>query len=223
MLNGLTEFDIIPEYKIRGTTFWVRVPGSDNPVARIRRDVGVTGSVGGLHRVFVGPNLDEFAGFVTPTGAYDASRTKVGSLTVDDSGYATLEKPVVFCQENMEPLTEHASGLMGRIMRLPLMGYLVYFLNPVVVMAGMLVGARRAADFRSAHSPGFRMAKVTRVKNHFRFSISDPRIDVLLVFSCFLVAHSSWGYLNPKKSLTSTVSAFDPKSWKGPRALAVRS
>lgn len=220
MLNSITEFTIVPEYKIRGTTFWVRVPGSDHPVARIRRDVGITGSVGELHRVFIGPNLDEFAGFVTPTAAYDAAKTKVGHLEFDDSGYATMEQPTVFCQNGMNPFTERACGVMGRVVRTPLLGYVVFFVNPIVFVLSMLFGGKRASEFSGTHTAGFRMTKFKRLANHFRFSIHDPRIDILLVFSCFLAAHGSWGYLNPKRYVMSTIAEFDPQSWKGPKRLS---
>jgi hypothetical protein len=119
----------------------------------------------------------------------------------------------------MEPLTEQARGVMGQIGRIPLLGYLVFF-YPVVFVIGMLFGGKRTSVFEGANSSGFQMVKFKRLANHFRFSINDPRIDILLVFSCFLVAHGNWGYLNPRRYLTSEISEFDPQSWKGPKGLS---
>jgi|GEM_PF-4363355 len=223
MLNDVTEFDVVPEYKIRGTTFWVSTPGVQGSIARIRKDVA-QGAGAQIHRVFVGPNLDDFAGIVNTVTALDAKGVKVGKVSylprkkrgaldafVDDFvlNNGSLNSadghtgPLCFQQEGREPMFGKLGGALG--------GVVSGDRASNVDSAGGILPFSFA--FKSSQSAGFEMSRGSSVGNRFHFSVHDPGISRLLMFTCLLSIQEDYSELNAKKFLTETVAIFDPKSW----------
>src|SRR6266568_655166 len=216
MLDDITDFKIVPQYKIRGTTYWVIVSGGERPVIRIRRDVSVRGSLGKLHRVFLDSNPDRWIGLVTDKAAYDFDKRKIGEIGNLGSSRGDLSDPFILAQDGREPLVGQPTGFMGSFLRLPGIGLLCTMLpaNPFFWIMAVVIGLSRIKfRFTGDGSRGFEMVKGA-LSNKFRVSIHDPELDRLLIFAAAISIQDDYGYSSPKKVLTELVSAFDPAAWK---------
>ncbi len=198
--QNLTQFDIVPDYKVRSTTFEVVAPGREMPVARLHRDENVS-AAGPSYRVLAGPALDIPVGVVNESAAGDMNRRRIGTVSAAQIRRGSVGLTWEVFQDGLGKLFgEQAGGKFGG----------VYGLDTVTF--GLTDLAELRIRFSGEESPGFDLVKPTGITKRCTFTVHDPRIDRLLLFSCFLCLEMNT-ISDPRRFVAETVRSFDPGTW----------
>lgn len=217
LIQGLTTCAVTVGYRLDQTVLDVWRPEQPRPVARLAKNGPIRARA--AYQLFVGPELNQVAGQVSPSGALDVTGAPVGLVNLSGGRVAdgdihpmsgarhsyVVHNPAQWriVQTGLPLLTGEAVGRATRMCfnRLTDLGERTGFELPTpdfLVTLHFRYGA--------PESPGFAV-KVSQRKARFDVTIEDPRIDRRLVFAC-LTAMAALLMWNPKREAVDMASPF---------------
>ncbi|WP_037605203.1 hypothetical protein [Streptacidiphilus rugosus] len=188
-LQELDRFDVAVDYGRKETTFWLRRPGEEVPVARMHKARPYDSDID-PYRVHAAVDPDAVAGFVRFRKAWTADRTLIGEVG-RIVGFTDRETdPVV--QHDLGELRPTVTGLAGGVRRvdaaldrasrkhrlLPIPNG-IPFVDPRVVDAFTSV----TIAFAGPDSAGFEVTRPAGVTAAYEVAVHDPRVSRVLVLA----------------------------------------
>ncbi|MFI6045621.1 hypothetical protein ACIA8C_28610 [Nocardia sp. NPDC051321] len=205
-LAELSEFSVVPTYRVRSTTFDVFPAESKDAVARMRRDESFFGAELEPYDVYAGPGLEERVGTVNLRFAVDLDGKRVGEVTSERIRWGSLGHVREFRQDDLGVLTGEQVGLGAVFARRRGMRFI-----PLADMANDV--ARVHVRYRGPDSAGFDVVKPMGISKRCHFSVHDPRINRLLLLSCFIRMEMEEG-TDVRQSVVEGARDWTPASFR---------